>query len=450
MKDIKKMLQAQAKDVLPRSEVKENIRRELGFAEAEREAEYALAHGGTAGEAQRRKRARLSLLAAAMALVIALCILLPVLLHKSPAPGLLDNKFTAITDADSFYAYGAASVGSLLASDAGGGAQASAHGSAGSQSQGASAQTKKAGTQGAADNARTLAADTFLPAQADAGNAQAYERRPSDEQMQTIGRYMALVENLLGRGAIEETAVAGSGGYAYGMQVSYTDLLGDSVSYTLYYDKIFLGGETDGDEREEEYSIVGELIVEGVAYPVEGRYETESEQEEGESEEEVEMEFTAYTGENSFIRASQQKESEQDGNESEEATEYVYAVYEDGRLTERTTVEYEQEEDETELLMTVERGGEREQLLFNDETEDGERVLRVRGDIGGEEVRFTVYIRRGQYHYVFEDGSHYDGGRYDDDGDDDDDHEHADEDGGDVGDGGDDCDDRHGRRTVNV
>ena len=289
MKDIKKMLQAQAKDVLPRSEVKENIRRELGFAEAEREADYALAHGGTAGEAQRRKRARLSLPAAAMALVIALCVLLPVLLHNSPAPGLLDNKFTAITDADSFYAYGAASVGSLLASDAGGGAQASAHGSAGSQSQSASAQAKKANAESAAGNARTLAADTFLPAQADAGNAQAYERRPSDEQMQTIGRYMALVENLLGRGAIEETAVAGSGGYAYGMQVSYTDLLGDSVSYTLYYDKIFLGGETDGDEREEEYSIVGELIVEGVAYPVEGRYETESEQEEGESEEEVEM-----------------------------------------------------------------------------------------------------------------------------------------------------------------
>ena len=389
MKDIKKMLQAQAKDVLPRSEVKENIRRELGFAEAEREAEYALAHGGTAGEAQRRKRARISLLAAAMAVVIALAILLPVLLHKSPAPGLLDNKFTAITDADSFYAYGAASVGSLLASDAGGGAQA-----------------KKANAESAAGNVRTLAADTFLPAQTGAGNAQASAWQPSDEQMQTIGRYMALVENLLGRGAIEETTVAGSGGYAYGMQVSYTDLLGDSVSYTLYYDKIFLGGETDGDEREEEYSIVGELIVEGVAYPVEGRYETESEREEDESEEEVAMEFTAYTGENSFIRASQQKESEQDGNESEEETEYVYAVYEGGRLTERTTVEYEQEEGETELLMTVERGGEREQLLFNDETEDGERVLRVRGDIGGEEVRFTVYIRRGQYHYVFEDGDH--------------------------------------------
>ena len=237
MKDIKKMLQAQAKDVLPRSEVKENIRRELGFAEAEREADYALAHGGTAGEAQRRKRAQLSLLAAAMAVVIALAILLPVLLHKSPAPGLLDNKFTGITDADSFYAYGAASVGSLLASDAGSGAQASALGTADRRD----------------TNAQAMTARTFFPAQsaqADTGNAQAYERRPSDEQMQTIGRYMALVENLLGRGAIEETAVAGSGGYAYGMQVSYTDLLGDFVSYTLYYDKIFLGGETGGDEKE--------------------------------------------------------------------------------------------------------------------------------------------------------------------------------------------------------
>lgn len=382
MKGIKKMLSEQAKDVLPDPQVKEKVRNELGL-DAKAEA-LAYAHGGTGEESKRRRRAALPLAAAALALVLTLCILLPIFLNRS-APGVhLGNKFDAITDADSFYAYGAASVGSLLAAGT----------------------PTDTGTQSAGTADRAARAKAAFEVSA---------RQPSDAQMQTIGRYMALVENLLGQGNIAEEAIAGNGEYQFGMQVSYADLLGETVSYTLYYDKIFRGGETDGDEREENYSIRGVLIVESASYPVEGTYETESEQ----GEEESEMTFTAYTGENSYIRASQATESETEGDESEQEREYVYAVYENGRLVERTTVEYESEEGELELLLTVQKDGETERLLFTDEEEGGERVLRVRGNIGGEAVRFTVYIRHGQYHYVFEDGSSYDGDRYDDDDDDD-------------------------------
>ena len=39
-------------------------------------------------------------------------------------------------------------------------------------------------------------------------------------------------------------------------------------------------------------------------------------------------------------------------------------------------------------------------------------------DIDGERVSFRIYIRQGNYHYVFEDGTEQDFDRYDDDDDD--------------------------------
>ena len=53
--------------------------------------------------------------------------------------------------------------------------------------------------------------------------------------------------------------------------------------------------------------------------------------------------------------------------------------------------------------------------------ENGENVLFASGTIGGERIRFTVYIRENGYHYAFSDGSSSDQGRYDDDDEDDDD-----------------------------
>ena len=55
-------------------------------------------------------------------------------------------------------------------------------------------------------------------------------------------------------------------------------------------------------------------------------------------------------------------------------------------------------------MRVVGRDGREDTLLFSDETEDGERVLSVRGDINGERVSFRIYVRNGEYHYVFADG----------------------------------------------
>ena len=120
MKELKKLLAEQAPTVLPDERVKQNIRRELGYeAPAEREATYA--HGGTAA-VRGKKTLWIAVAAGLLAVALALGILLPVFL-RTPAPHITlpGDKFLDIKSTDDFYAYGAASVGSILSARESGG-----------------------------------------------------------------------------------------------------------------------------------------------------------------------------------------------------------------------------------------------------------------------------------------------------------------------------------------
>ena len=377
MKKIKKLLSEHSAEILPDKHIKDNIKRQLGYEEKEVSLSYA--HGGEKTVKENRNKL-IALCASVFAVLLALCILLPVFLHKSKAPFFpapSGNKFADITDADSFYAYGAASIGTILSSE-----------------------------------------KSATPALQKVRAMSAVIRKNSSEQIDTINKYMALVESLLSDGAITGEGIAGEMGYTYGMTVSYTDLLGDSVSYVMYYDKVFLEGETEDDETEESYSLSGILVIEDTAYPVEGSYETEFS--EGETENELYFKAFTDTEKNSYIEVEQETETEEDDGEAETEKEYVYSVYSKNKLIEKTEVKYEKEDDELELKMTVSKDGKKEELIFNDETEDGERVLFVRGNIDGRDVRFRIYIRQGNYHYVFENGESSDHDRFDDQDDDDD------------------------------
>ena len=375
MKDIRKMLKAQAKNVLPDEKLKANIKHELGYQAAEEVPVLARADGGT--EEKKGKQKVMIPLVALAAILLVLAIVLPLVLPGtvSPLPLPGGNKFADITNADSFYAYGAASVGSILASE------------------------------GETSSVRAMTDESAR----------------EEKHIETVNRYMALVEGLLSEDSIEATAVAGEYGYSFGMKIGYTDLLGNAAHYTLYFDKIFLSAEQEDDETEEEYAIEGVLEAEGRTYPVRGNYETESEEDETEGE----LFFRAYLdeAESSYIEVTQEYESENEDGEQEVEREYVYSRYENGRRIERTTVEYESEEGELELKLTIEQEDIRDELVFESARIDGETVLLAEGKLSGEDVRFIVYIREGReggYHYVFDDGSSSDHDRYDDDHDDDD------------------------------
>lgn len=382
-RDIKKMLSVGAKDVLPDAGIKDKIKSELG---EEEERVLVLADGGTAAGV-RRRNIIIAACAAVLAIIIALCFLLPPLFGKDdPFGGGLagGNKFEDITDANSFYAYGAASVGTMLIARADGG------------------------------SAAAFSQTTFAYGEGRGGR---------EQQIQTINRYMSLVESLLSDSAIVGSAIDGADGYDYGMKISYKDLLGETVSYEMYYNKIFIEGETDGDEVEEDYSIEGILIVGGVSYPVEGTYETEmSEDEKGD-----ELEFRAYTSADrrSYIEVKQEYESEVDDGETETDKEYVYTVVVGGSVSEKTEVKYEKEGDEVELELVVETGGVKDELKFRTRSENGESVIVAEGKIDGEDVRFRVRVSAGQYRYEFEDGTSSDYDRYEEDGDDDEDGRHG-------------------------
>ena len=374
MKDIRKMLKAQAKNVLPDEKLKENIKHELGYDAGTADAPVLARADGGSEEKKGKQKVMIPLVALA-AILLVLAIVLPLVLPGtvSPLPLPGGNKFADITNADSFYAYGAASVGSILASE------------------------------GETSSVRAMKDESVR----------------EEKHIETVNRYMALVEGLLSEDAIETTAVEGNEEYRYGMKIGYTDLLGNAAHYTLYYNKHFLSAEQKEDEKEEEYAIEGVLEAEGRTYPVRGNYETENEEDETEGE----LFFRAYLdeAESSYIEVTQEYESENEDGEQEVEREYVYSRYENGRRIERTTVEYESEEGELELKLTIEQEDIRDELVFESARIDGETVLLAEGKLSGEDVRFTVYIREGGYHYVFDDGSSSDHDRYDDDDDDDDD-----------------------------
>lgn len=429
MKNVKKIMAKHKSEILPDKKIKDNVRRELGFDGAQYSAAYA--HGGEQTADVRRNKI-IVLCAAALAVVLFLGAIIPALMkNRKPIVPSVSNKFAQITDAASFYAYGAASVGTLLASS-----------------------------------------DSLPTVRKLSASAETEKSR-----LTTVNRYMSLVESLLSEQNIVSNMISGERGYRYGMTVKHTDLHGNEISYRLYYDKYPTATESedknyygvtrddkiselkisDGespdykayngykidneynidkndDKTEKDYSIKGVLLIGGAEYFVEGVYETENDGGESESE----LYFKAFTNaeKTSYIEVRQKHERETKSDETEIEQEYVYSVYVDGVLTERTEIEYETEKDELELKMSVTKGGETETLLFKGEFENGERILRARGKVNGQTVSFRVYVLNDGYRYVFDDGSFSDFERDDDDGDDDNDDNDDNNDDGDDDDSG--------------
>ena len=419
MKNVKKIMAKHKSEILPDKKINDNVRRELGFDGAQYSAAYA--HGGEQTADVRRNKI-IVLCAAVLAVVLLLAAIIPALMkNRKPITPSVSNKFAQITDAASFYAYGAASVGTLL------------------------------------DSSDSLPTVRKLSASLPTVRKLSASAETEKSRLTTVNRYMSLVESLLSEQNIVSNIISGERGYRYGMTVKHTDLHGNEISYRLYYDKFSIITESENydgknyddkiselkisdgespdykgydgykndnddknnDETEKNYSIKGVLLIGGAEYSVEGVYETENDGGESESE----LYFKAFTNaeKTSYIEVRQKHERETESDETEIEQEYVYSVYVDGVLTERTEIEYETEKDELELKMSVTKGGETETLLFKGEFENGERILRASGKVNGQTTRFRVYVLKDGYRYVFDDGSFSDFERDDDDDDDDDD-----------------------------
>lgn len=319
-----------------------------------------------------------------MAIVIIACIGLGAVLTAC-GNNTHPNYAAGIDTPEEFYAYGVASVGTLLQT-----AQ---------QPTVASAAMQTAPQNGNGNNGST-------------------ELTP--EQLEKVGFYLPLVESLLQDNPIQSaTTQSDREEYATKTVVTVRDWDGETAQYTMYYNTEEIAAprdyddddedDDDKDEQKAHYRISGIMIVDEQEYPVSGQMKKESEP--GETEDK--SFFRADLGENSVIEIRMETENEQELGEQETEQKFVHSFYQDGQLVERTVMEYEQEEDETELLVSITRDGEKRVLRFEEETaKDGTRCIRVMSNVNGEMTQFRVYVTYNEqgepiYRYVFAGGGQY-------------------------------------------
>lgn len=235
------------------------------------------------------------------------------------------------------------------------------------------------------DVAATAAAEsTDIPADpgtgetpADPGTGTEVPSEPVvDSVTAELDGYMALVESLLSDGGFNVTTEASDReGYQVKSVVTYRDMHGNAIGYTMYYNEVLIPDDDDDDdddrdEIEEEYYIEGIMIVDDAEYPIRG--ERSSESEPGESEEETEFIVTLSSTRRMVVEQSVETE------DGEHEREYNYVIYEGRKVIERSTFEYEVEHGETEIEMTHYKDGVNTVFFFDKEMRHGKEVIRIR------------------------------------------------------------------------
>lgn len=194
-----------------------------------------------------------------------------------------------------------------------------------------------------------------------------------------LEKYLAMMETFLNSGAPIEASTAASDreGYAFMTIYQVKDLLGATISYTIYFNEILpevvvdepedteipepetdettiqadqsrqreRNHEHDGmfeDDSEDEivYELEGLLVVDGIEYTIVGRKEVE--------EDETEIKFIAFTDMDNFIRISYKTE------ENEQKFNLIQRV--DGQIVQRTSIEVDSEDGEEKVMLTYQTG----------------------------------------------------------------------------------------------
>lgn len=357
MRNVKKQLSDAQDKVLPDAQIKENIRHTMGYDAKPRRA------AAPSGTFRRRRSVVMSILTAATLVACCVCIIVPLALFGGGGDGgggdvnvPIDNKFNAIVDADSFYAYGAASVGAVIGSSLGTGFY------------------------------------SVMPSYSAKSDADELKNEIAE-----LDKYMPIVDSLLGNGGVGCVDIGGAEidgvRYGYGMKITATFLFDAATEYSLYYERTLTESENDDDEIEEEYSIEGVLVIGERKFRVQGSYSIEQEEDESESE----LYFRAYTGERSYIEVGVEEEYE----DNEKEKKFVYSFYDGEKVVDELEIEYEGEGDEMELKLVSNACD----LEFSRKKKDDKNIVYAHGEIGNKKTSFKVLFSDGDYEYIFADGS---------------------------------------------
>lgn len=362
MKNIKKLLSQQGQEILPDNAIKDIIKQKIGFEEKQTSLVYA--HNG---QQKIDNVFKTKLFACSMALILLLIvgIFIPILLNKNANKNKIQiyNKFAQVTNAETFFAYSAASVGDLLSSPY--------------------------TATNCSVMANAMSCGTYV--------AHTKESDLDSEQTEIIDKYMSLVVNLFGSSKIESNVAKGDINYQFAMNIHYTNLNGEVVFFKMLFNKLLLSEEKEEDEVEQNYAIDGILLKGNEKYLVEGLHKVETEKGESESE----MYFKAFLNseKNSYIEVQQNFEIENDAQENEIEQEFIYSLYNNGKVVEKNTIKYEAEDDELSLKMHIITENETNNLLFNYERIENKNALHVVGNIGDKSINYYIYFQKDGYQY---------------------------------------------------
>ncbi|MDY0295153.1 MAG: hypothetical protein RBQ71_05025 [Acholeplasmataceae bacterium] len=197
----------------------------------------------------------------------------------------------------------------------------------------------------------------------------------SDEETTSIDQikpYLELFEQLLtqsnGLSVVIETSDLVE--YETKQVFEMTDMLGQTITYTMYYNTTDLVDEDEVDETDEsdeveddeqEYMISGIMIYSDVTYAIEGKHEIE--------EDEEKLQFTSKISETDYVTVTYKLEDEE--------TKFAYRVYAQGELVNESNIKIEIEDNEFKIELSYMDGTNEGEYEFKLEEEDGQTILKI-------------------------------------------------------------------------
>ena len=224
----------------------------------------------------------------------------------------------------------------------------------------------------------------------------------TEEETAVVDRYLQIVDKMLNSsGIVIDEGESELEGYAKKVEISSTDLYGNTQSFVIHYNEQEISRELDDGEEEVEWRLEGIMIAGEREYAVIGERETEAD--------EAELEFTAYLDRDNYVEI---EKSSENGEE-----EFGYKIVVDGKVTEEFELSIEQEYGKTEVEIESVSGGN---ILVIDyemkERASGKTVVECKvyenGEVYEFEIDATCDGNREMRRYRYRNGVCYD--RYDD------------------------------------
>ena len=237
------------------------------------------------------------------------------------------------------------------------------------------------------------------------------------QQAKRFNEYFTALDSFLGEDIISTTTEENTDGqYPYKLKMTITgkDLSGKIIPYVMYYTETLVGadGEENDDneeneETENEYQLIGVMVIDNVDYYLEGERSEETEKDESETELKIRA-YADIADKTSYI----QMEQEYSVEDGETETEYVYSIYANGELLEQTAVEFETENNnnkvKTEYELEFRSGTSKGKYVVEREVKDNKISIKVKYNIDGKTGVFHIReITDGngnkRYEYTFSD-----------------------------------------------